>query len=123
MKGYLVDVNNGTANEVETNGSLEEYYKLLDCDCIDIVTRKIGGKYFCIVCDDEGLFVENPKISAIDSEGAPLLVGNLLVLNNGDDGDLHGLNESDIAILKKSTRRFSTRKYPVPYYMLFGLEY
>ena len=114
---------NGTANEVETNGSLAEYYKLVDCDCIDIATRKIGGKYFCIVCDDEGLFVENPKISAIDSEGNPLLVGNLLVLNNGDDGDLHGLNESDIAILKKATRRFSTRKYPVPYYMLFGLEY
>ena len=33
---------------------LEDYYKLIDCETIDIVNRDINGNRYDIICDDEG---------------------------------------------------------------------
>ena len=73
---------------------LNEFYKLLECDAIDIVKRKIGFNNYYIVCDDEGLLKKSIpsaiKIPSLDIA----LVGNLLIFGSVDDeGDLIGLNE------------------------------
>lgn len=78
MEMLLIDVNENKVKVVDVDG-LGDYYKYIGCRCIDIVNRKIGDKRFEIICDDEGLFVENPKTSAITQSGRPLLVGNLLI--------------------------------------------
>lgn len=83
---------------------LEDYYRLIGCDCIDIVARKIGDKYFEIICDDEGLLKENPRISAIDkNKMKPALVGNLLIAGPTDeDGELTSLTDKDIELIKNN---------------------
>ena len=70
---------------------------------IDITRRKVGGKYFDIIVDDEGLFAEKPTVSAIDSNGDPALVGNLLFCNHDGQGGETSLSETDIALLQEFT--------------------
>lgn len=96
--------------EIEEN-NLDEFYEVLDCntidlDCntIDIVVRKIGTEYFDIVCDDEGLFKENPRVSAVDKNGKPMLVGNLFICKHDNEGRLVSLSASDFACIQRSVR-------------------
>lgn len=89
LKAVLIDVYNEKVEIKDIEPELEEYYRLLDCTLVDIVTRKIGGKLFYIVCDEEGLYShgDDPRISALNSDYEPMLVGNLLVLGYSDDGE------------------------------------
>lgn len=95
-KMLLIDVKNDDVRVVHADG-LDDYYKLLDCSCVDIVTRRIGNKLYDIICDDEGLLVENPIVSAVDRDNQPMLVGNLLIAGLADeDGYLTSLTDRDI---------------------------
>lgn len=102
MKMLLIDVKNNKIKPVDVNG-LDDYYQYIDCRCIDIVRRKIGGKYFEIIIDDEGLLVNNPIPSAINKYGEVMLVGNLLIAGGEVvDGELIGITDSEIThILQK----------------------
>jgi len=101
MKMLLLDVQNNDVKVVEANG-LEDYYKYIGCDFIDIVRRKIGDLTVEIVCDDEGTFYEHPKVSAIDIIGQPCLFGNLLIASERViDGNLTELTEEEIEYIKQ----------------------
>lgn len=54
---------------------------MLGIETADIVTRTIKGVKFDILCDDEGLLVDKPIFSLVDSENYILLVGNLLLMH------------------------------------------
>lgn len=109
--------------EVQANG-LKDYYKLIGCTTIDIVNRGIKGKRFDIIADDEGTFVENPKISAIDDMGQPMLVGNIIIAGEADEaGEMTDLTDTDIKHIKENIHIMGTRKYPKGYCMLCQMEY
>lgn len=109
---------------MEVGDDLREFYKLIDCDCIDIINRKIGNKRFSIICDDNGLLVENPKISAIDNLGQPMLVGNLIIVSaNNENGELESLSLNEAIYVCERIQKMYTRKYPNGYYMLTQCEY
>lgn len=103
LTGVFVDVVNEKIElkTLETNdGSmLDEYYKLLNCRNIDIVQRKIGGKHYDIICDDEGLLFEDwkPAMAIVDenSEIKQLLAGNLFIVLNDNQGNLRSLTKED----------------------------
>ena len=96
MEMLFIDVENNKVKVVDVDG-LGDYYKYIGCRCIDIVNRKIGDKRFEIICDDEGLFVENPKTSAITESGRPILVGNLLIAGGEVfDGELTPITANDV---------------------------
>ena len=81
MRAVYLDVsNNAKPAIIDLKDDLNEFYKLIKCDCIDIVSRKIGNKYYDIICDDNGLLVNRPVVSAIDILNNPALVGNLLIV-------------------------------------------
>lgn len=92
MRAFLVDVENGAADEVDACG-LADYYRLLNCRLVDIVSWRIGGKWYDIIADDEGI-KEGAKVSAL-CQGQPVLVGNLLVMNIGEDGEEAPLHDLD----------------------------
>lgn len=88
---------------VETPGGLPEWYRLCNCDLIDITHRKIAGRYFDIIFDDEGLMKGQGKITALDPDGRPALVGNLVVCNyDPETGGECGLSDDDINHLIQS---------------------
>ena len=45
MKGLLIDVHNAKIQEVEVS-ELDDYYKWIGCENIDITSRKIGGRIY-----------------------------------------------------------------------------
>lgn len=104
MKGYLIDVENDKARtvEIEDNDHLGQFYKLIGCDCIDIAVRKVGGKPYNIVLDDEGLLVAEPKFSAIDGSMRAMLAGNIILFGMAEDMDLADIGESDIANIREN---------------------
>lgn len=99
MKTILLNVIEEKVEVIDIEPELDAYYRTLDCSTIDIVERKIGRKRFDIMCDDEGLFRDPQKISAIDNLGRPMLVGNLMFFNNDGKGNLTELSDNDISYI------------------------
>jgi len=111
MKAILLDTVKKTTTVVNPT-DLQDYYKMIGCRCIDIVTRKIGRKVYDIVCDDEGTFVDDPLISAIDDFGNVMLVGSLIICGLADsEGELTDLTPADIQYIKKRIQTLDTRKH------------
>ena len=124
ITGILIDVENEKVKCIEIENTLEAYYEVLNCDTIDIVSRKIGRKRFEIVCDDEGAFKETQKISAIDNLGRPQLVGNLFIVSGHTcNGNLIGLTKSEEAYVMARIQKMYTRQFMNGYQMLTQCEY
>lgn len=122
ITGVLLDAYNDMTVVMTVEAELQSYYTMLDCSCIDIVSRKIGGKWFDIVCDDEGLLVDDPKISAINNLGRPMLVGNLFIVKHKGD-DIGSLTEKDIEHVMKHIQVMYTKNHPEGYMMLTQVDY
>ena len=99
ITGVLVNVSEGTARKVTIERSLESYYKAIDCTCIDIVNRRLGGYRFDVICDDEALLKENPIPSAFDLDDQPMLYGNLFFCKPDGAGDLVSLDDVEVSII------------------------
>ena len=111
MKALLLDTLEKTTKVVDPK-SLQDYYKLIGCKWVEIVTRRIGRKYYDIICDEEGTFVEDPLISAIDDFGRVMFVGNLIICGVADsEGELTDLTTNDIKYIKKRIQTLDTRKH------------
>jgi len=95
MKTILVDVHEQCMRPVDVADKLDEFYRLLRCDTIDITERNIGGKQFSVMCDDEGLLKNGAIVSAVDSNGEPVLVGNLLFFHTDPNGNLLGISDDE----------------------------
>ena len=104
MLAYVVKTDGNAPAFVEIQDELQTYYDLIGCDLIDITPRRVNGADYEIVCDDEGLLKSEPIITAVSSEGRPQLVGGLVVLLNGGDGELAGLKSEDVLRLTNATQ-------------------
>lgn len=125
INGVLLDIENNEAKVVTFVPNLQNYYRMLHCCTIDIVERKIGvrkGKRFDIVCDDEGLLKNEPKISAINDMGAPMLVGSLLVVGLAKEGLEQTLSDEDAEFVMEKIKKMRTRLHPEGYLMLTQCE-
>jgi hypothetical protein len=128
LTGVLIDTTNKTAQKLTIADELNEFYNILKCRTIDIVTRNIGAgrskKAFDIICDDEGLCNNDPLISAINNLGTPMLVGNLFITGTTDtEGNLTSLSESDIQFILKRCQILCTNKHLDGLMMLTQCEY
>ena len=99
MKAVNINVSEGFVKLVDVpvkDGmpSLDAMYEIIGCGCIDITTRVVSGVKVKVVCDDEGLLVENPRPSLL-SDGHPDLFGNLLLFGANEWLDLRGLNDRE----------------------------
>lgn len=122
--GVLLDVKKETVEKIEIEDTLDELYRVIDCTCVEMPVRKIGKKYFTCICDEEGLFSGEPKISAIDNLGNAQLVGNLFIVSaENSDGELKSLTNDEASYIVKRIQKLSTRKYPAGYPMLTQCEY
>ena len=91
LTGVLV-----TKDKVEVitiEDKLDEFYRILECECIDITQIMLNGYVLDVVIDDEGLLKEDNFITYSDANR--ILVGNILVVkHNGPD--LVSLNDDEI---------------------------
>ena len=114
ITGYLINAHERKHERVEFKPKLENYYEMLKCECIDIITRKIGNKAFDIIVDDEGLFVQDPIQSGLTfskKEVVEQLVGNLLVVGKADcEGKEQSLTDEDVELIRQNVRIYVTKE-------------
>ncbi len=124
MKMLMIDVENKDVRLVEAN-TLTDYYNLIGCRTIDIISRSIGDVRVEIVLDDEGALVEHPKVSAISVDGTPMLFGNLLIASGKvtEDGELTELTAEEIDEIMQNVATITTSVYTDPYPALVELDY
>lgn len=104
MKAYWIDRETNMAKIVETNGKLDELYRMCHCDYIDIAVRYIDGIPLNFVVDDEGLLKDGAMFSVFDIHGEPQLAGSVVVFScDQDDDDLAGLGDNEIEALMNHT--------------------
>jgi len=94
MRAYYLNSKTDEHGPIEVEPSLNEYHRLIGCDCITVVTREVSGHPFDIVLDDDGLLKPN-RVSAISVEADVFgtqekLVGNLLIFGVDPDNYEHG---------------------------------
>jgi hypothetical protein len=125
IKGFLIDVyGDRGCNELVFHDTLENIYKILDVETIDVAVRKIGNFTYDIICDDEGLLKDSLP-SAVTNEDEVQLVGNLLLVNHDEEGNFTSLTDEQIKDLGKHlvmammAYRGDTRVYG----LLKGVEY
>ena len=86
--------------ELNAEGSnLDLFYKLLDCNTIDIVKRRFGDELYYVVCDDEALIRDRKAVLsyvALDSVGN--VFDNIIICKPSEscDRDFDSLTEYDL---------------------------
>ena len=82
-----------TIREIEIEDKLEIFYDMLECEYIDIISRKINDKYYDFIIDDEGLLNDKPVTLFNENE---VLVGSIIICGTADeDGNLTSLSETE----------------------------
>lgn len=92
---------------------LNNIYSVIDCRCIDIITRKIRGRSVDFIVDDEYLLTDKPKNAPTGIlSNSPMLeqiYGTFIITGTGDrDGNLTSLSNKDISAIM-SARCIGTR--------------
>lgn len=103
MKVGIFDAKTKEFRAEDISDDLETFYKIIDCDAIDIVTRYVNGVQFDIICDDEGLLKEKPIVTAVNISFQPMLVGTLIFAHNDGNGNLTDITDDDEALLQFTT--------------------
>ncbi len=80
---------------IDEADTLNEYYHLLGCQCIDMVAIDVDGYSYDVVCDDEGLFRE-PMVPTLYISEEQVLFGNLAFVKIDEEGYTVGLEKEDI---------------------------
>lgn len=99
---YKIDPFAADVTLVDVDG-LDDYYREIGCDTIDITVITVGGTQFNVVVDDEGLLRDARCVSVFDTFGTPMLVNTVLVFGMGEDGDLRSLNVGEVLQLGDET--------------------
>ena len=124
ITGVLVNPADQVIEPATIEKSLEGYYKLLDCDCIDIVHRQIGGKYFGIICDDEALLKADPVPAAVDRQGRVVLYNRLFIVSFDGVDDVRSLTDDEIQhVLARRRHNVISILTKKPVDILFPVEY
>lgn len=83
----------------------DEYYRLIGCEYITIIQRKINGKVYELVCDDEALLKSGQSPCAVNSLFDEVIYGNIVIAGEADaKGNLTALTPDDISSIFNSTR-------------------
>lgn len=101
MQAYLIDVINKEHKKVNVKDRPEwkDLAKLCGCKYVEAAHRRIGGRAYTIICDEDGSLKEN-RTSALDQNNEMALVGNLLVFKLSAGNELEGLDKPDISIIR-----------------------
>lgn len=84
MYGILIDPDKQEVREVEFDGKLESFYKLLDCDLID---RVAYDDHNDIVLDDEGLYKGHENFFSVEGVEGRYVGKAIIVGVNEEEGE------------------------------------
>lgn len=97
----------GTYGVKNITDSLGVIHDIIECDCVDMPTRYVGGRPYVFICDDSGLLRERDVTAVGPCIGGQFpirLVGTLIVCRTDSFGNLVDLSDADIRILIDSVQ-------------------
>ena len=120
----VLDVEHDELREAQCH-NIDDFYRELNAEPLDIARRFIADKPYDIFVDDMGLLREPDSIvvSAIDGKGSPMLVGNLIFANHDGQGNTVSLTDQDIEHIKGCIGTAYTQARPDGYKVLMDCEY
>lgn len=74
---------------------LKTFYKIIGCNYIDIINRKIGKNRYNLIIDDEGA-INGSLPSMVGKDQKEVLFGNIIISGKAEDGELMSIQDSDI---------------------------
>ena len=80
---------------IDDTDKLNEYYRYLDCHCIDMATIGVDGHAYDVVCDDEAL-LRSPLIPSLYISEEQVFFGNLAFVKIDEEGATVGLDREDM---------------------------
>ena len=135
MRALLLDAFNKDIRVINPDG-LQDYYSLLNCSSVDVISKNIsgghsinpatpeevvgtvGGNEICkeaedLIFDNEAELLETHRPSAIDDCGQVVLFNNLIITGESNlEGNLSDLTDKEIEYIKKYIHIVRTSKYP-----------
>lgn len=107
LTGVLVDVVKQTAEKLTIEHTLDNLYKILNCDSIESPVRYINGLKVLVVCDESGLLKKNQIPGMISynlkkNEVTEYLVGNLFICKFNGVDDYESLTNDEIGLVLNS---------------------
>ena len=85
--------------KIDEKNKLQEFYKYLHCDVIDMVEIEVvenkTSYYYDVICDDEGL-LKSPKIPVLYVNEDVVIFGSIAFCKYNKNGDSVGLETEDI---------------------------
>lgn len=70
--------------------TLEFYYELIGCRLITHYDFYLNENHYTVICDDEGLLVDNPRFSLFIN-GQPTIAGHCFITRFNENGENIGL--------------------------------
>ena len=125
ITGLLIDVFNSKMELLAVDGEFSTYYDLLDCRLVEMPYRRVGGKYFQFICDEEGRYShgDNPIPSAVNDDLEVMLYGSLFVTNIGKNDEPTSLTEEDVSILLSNIKLYDNPTNGKTAPLIVGMEY
>lgn len=112
MRALLLDAFNKDIRVINPDG-LQDYYSLLNCSSVDVISKNISDKRFNLIFDNEAELLETHRPSAIDDCGQVVLFNNLIITGEGNlEGDFKDITDEEIEYVKKYIHTVRTSKYP-----------
>lgn len=126
MGAFALTIRNGEISITTRGEGLAGLYAATECSMVEVAAvGTLGGVKVALLCDEEGLFVENPEqnLTAADlraemSDGFPqyTLVGTCSLV--ADDTNLRGFTADELAKIK---RQLKNGGYPMAAESVFTL--
>lgn len=100
MKVLFIEAGKNRFRSMDIEDELSEFYELIGCNCIDIAVRKVKGKPFDFIVDDEGLLKTDVKFATANRSLTEAFAGNVIVCGTADaEGRQTSLTDEDVRLL------------------------
>lgn len=103
---------------------LNEIYKILNINTIDITDIKIGRNWYSAIVDDEGL-LKNEVFYSLWRDEEPILAGNILLTKHDQEGNNIGLEDYDFEVIENNLHKIYYKLDPLitePIYKAFEIK-
>ena len=115
----------GTPEVVEVKNDYRDIKRVLGIKSpVDVAYRKIGGEYFDIWIDDEGLFKEQEDGTVLGCaycENAQEMLSGKILIARSENEEMASLTDEDIVLIYENLKRI-TKDVIVDYNTSIGLK-
>lgn len=101
ITAYIISEKPNQSGKIQMENSLEGFYKALECDNVEILTRAIGGEYYDLIIDGEGRLKERPA-TAYAGDFLEDIKGPAIIAKYEGDGEEHSLTPEDLERIEKN---------------------